>query len=178
MSLPRLEINHLDRRHPGVNSHAAGYLHDAARVCLHRHHRSPVEMTVRSDSGATRAEVHWNEPDANCQATHNNADDATRDGACACVIAAVELTEGLVAVSRAHTKTGADYYVMPRGSRTDDLENAVRLEVSGLNLGAEHDVAARLNRKVAQLREGRSSLPAIAGVVGFRERLLLLRRAV
>lgn len=178
MPLPQLQIARLDRRHPGVNAHAAGYLHDAARVCLHRHHSSPTQVDIRHDAGAIKAEVQWSLPDAGCLASHANVDDATRDGAYACVIAAVELTDELIAIGRAHTKTGADYYLAPPGSGTDDLEQAIRLEVSGVNAGPEHEVAARLNRKLAQLRQGQGALPAIAGVIGFRERLVLLRKAV
>lgn len=145
MTAPRLPLESLDQRHPGINRNAAGYLHDAARVCLTRHHSSPVDVTIRADDGATTAEVHWEAPDERCAASHANQDDATRDGAYACVIAAVELIRDLVAIGRAATKTGADYYVAPRGTPIGDLENAIRLEVSGVGAGAAHEVAARLN---------------------------------
>ena len=176
--MPRLSIEALDTRHPGLNEHAAGFLSDAARVCLHRHHRAPTEISIRNDEAVLTADIDWTEPDSRCLASHGNRDDATRDGACACVIAAVELTNGLVAIGRAQTKEGADYYVAPAGATVGDFEDAIRLEVSGLNEGQEHEVAARLNQKVVQARSGKSPLPAIAGVIGFRERLLLLKKAV
>ncbi|MYD00209.1 MAG: hypothetical protein F4X13_13180 [Gammaproteobacteria bacterium] len=102
----------------------------------------------------------------------NNADDATRDGAYILVVAAVEAELGMVALRRAETRTGADYYV---GSPdTDDLESALRLEVSGVNAGDGRAVRGRLAQKLAQARRGISNLPAMAGVVGFREGLILL----
>jgi len=67
--------------------------------------------------------------------------------------------------------TGADYYVGPAGA---DLETAHRLEVSGVDAGEPLVLRARLARKVKQARAGRSSLPAVACVVGFQKRLILV----
>jgi hypothetical protein len=58
----------------------------------------------------------------------------------------------------------------------DDLEDALRLEVSGVDKGVERVVKARLAAKLEQARCGHSNLPAMAGVVGFLSRLILLRR--
>jgi hypothetical protein len=51
----------------------------------------------------------------------------------------------------------------------------MRLEVSGVDTGERRDVLARLVVKVQQARNGNSSLPALAGVMGFSERLLVLQ---
>ena len=80
----------------------------------------------------------------------------------------------LVAVGRAETLTGADYYVAPQGSMPGDLEGCLRLEVSGVDSGSNTVVGRRLKNKLAQARRGLSDLPAIAGVAGFRARLVLL----
>lgn len=108
---------------------------------------------------------------------HNNRDDATRDAAYLCVIAAAELLEGWVAVGRAETATGADYYLGPPGHTGEDLEDCWRLEVSGINYGTERDVRSRLRVKVKQAREGASNLPAMAGVIGFSIKLIAMRTA-
>ena len=102
----------------------------------------------------------------------NNVDDATRDGAYIIAIAVIEAELGMVALSRAETRTGADYYVGPPD--THDLENALRLEVSGVDRGSARIVRARLKEKIAQARRGASNLPAMASVVGFREAAILL----
>jgi hypothetical protein len=104
-----------------------------------------------------------------------NSRNTTEDGACACVIAGVEHLRGLFAVRRAETGTGADYYVGPLGSGESDLEDCVRLEVSGLDLGDYREVTRRLVEKVQQAQRGDSSLPAMAGVIGFSAKLLMLR---
>jgi hypothetical protein len=82
---------------------------------------------------------------------------------------------GLLAVRRAETGTGADYYIGPVGAGLGDIEDCFRLEVSGVNAGDHRDVANRLLRKIRQASEGRSSLPAVAGVYGFFAKLLMVR---
>lgn len=58
--------------------------------------------------------------------------DTTEAGAYGVSLAAVEVKSQLVAVRRAETLTGADWYVAPIGSDPDDLENCYRLEISGI----------------------------------------------
>jgi hypothetical protein len=79
-------------------------------------------------------------------------------------------------VGRCETKTGADYYVLPKGSDYEDLEAAYRLEVSGTD-GTEAQVRYRLKQKRQQALDGKSSLPAFAAVVGFSAKLILLEPA-
>ena len=61
-----------------------------------------------------------------------NADDATRDGAYSLSLAAIESTLNLVAISRAETRSGADYYV--GAPDAVNLEDAFRLQISGTDL--------------------------------------------
>jgi hypothetical protein len=85
------------------------------------------------------------------------------------------LTRGLVALRRAETGTGADYYLAPLGTTLDDLENCVRLEVSGIDKGTTSDVEVRLLQKVAQARRGASNLSALATVVGFKAQKIAVK---
>lgn len=80
---------------------------------------------------------------------------------------------GFCAVMRAETLSGADYYVAPVGITPPDLEDCLRLEVSGTNLDS-YEVRRRLRNKVNQAARGSSSLPAIAAVVGFGAKLILM----
>jgi hypothetical protein len=104
-----------------------------------------------------------------------NTTDTTEQGAYCCVIAGVELLRGRYAVRRAETGTGADYYVGTNGAGETDLESCLRLEVSGVAVGEHRDVGKRLLEKVRQAQQGNSSLPALAGVIGFSAKLLMLR---
>jgi hypothetical protein len=116
----------------------------------------------------------WDPTDSRIRAAWANEIDATEAGAYACAIAAVELSEGLFAIRRAETRTGADYYVAPIGQAPDDFENSFRLEVSGIDAGQSAMVERRLRDKVQQAIRGDSNLPAIAAVVGFRAKLIKL----
>jgi len=81
----------------------------------------------------------------------------------------------LVALRRAETKTGADYYLALPGTPVDDLEACLRLEVSGVDKGTPSDVEIRLLQKIAQARAGACNLPALATVVGFKAQKIAVR---
>ncbi|HXH12617.1 MAG TPA: hypothetical protein VNP04_22970 [Alphaproteobacteria bacterium] len=57
--------------------------------------------------------VEWEATDGRARGAWVNDIDATEAGAYACARAAVELTGELVAIRRAGTGTGADYYIGP-----------------------------------------------------------------
>lgn len=112
--------------------------------------------------------VNFPVPDTRVRNAHANEIDATEFGAYGVSLAALEAVIGLVAVRRAETLTGADWYVARHGAELDDLESCIRLEVSGVSAGASSDIRRRLLEKVAQTARGQSNLPAIAAVVGFK----------
>jgi hypothetical protein len=168
-SLPLLPVKGLAARHYGLIPCIAEGYEAAARVCLDRHHNSPVQVGINTESAEKAAKVEWERADERTCAALNNEIDTTEAGAYACVIAAVELSEGLYAVGRAETNTGADYYVAPPGKKTpvEDFEDCWRLEVSGTDRGNTAALSRLLRRKVQQTKDGNSNLPALAGVIGF-----------
>ena len=175
--LPALPLQDMHLRHHGLTPAVAANNTEAASVCLSRHHSSPTAFAVENKTEAQQVYVEWVGPDSRTLGAWNNRIDATEMGASACAIAAVELAKGYFAVRRAETGTGADYYVGPAGSGVDDLENCYRLEVSGVDAGVDRDIRQRLLQKLDQARRGDSNLPAVAGVVGFAARLIVLADA-
>lgn len=171
----RIRLETMHERHPALTPPISGAFEEAASVCLSRHHTPPVEISMSDNEDEANAELAWVEPDSRVEDAWANSIDTTEWGGYGCVIAGVELMRGLFAVRRAETGTGADYYLGPAGSGRDDLEGCVRLEVSGVAEGNHADVAKRLLAKVRQARNGASSLPALAGVVGFRAKLLMVK---
>ena len=169
-----LSIHDMEQRHAGLTKAIADSYTEAATVCLDRHHQPPASFCLAKCDSRLAATVEWQSSDTRTRSAWANDIDATEAGAYACVLAAVELLDGLVAVRRAETSTGADYYVAPRGDAPDDLENCLRLEVSGVDHGPERTITQRLRAKLAQAARGKSSLPALAGVVGFEARLIVL----
>lgn len=144
-------------------------------MCLSRHHRSPIELVLSDCGNENLGEVNWLAPDDRTEAAWANYIDATEAGAYACVIAGVEVMRQVFAVRRAETGTGADYYVGPAGAGVEDLEDCVRLEISGVGAGSSSDLRLRLLRKIRQAQDGESSLPALAGVFGFAAKVLMMQ---
>jgi hypothetical protein len=163
----RLRFLDLDRRHPGLTGSIASAYSEAARVCLDRHHVSPVSLLLSDNDRTRTVKADWQRADKRTTEAWGNKDDATEAGAYALSLAAIEAMRGLVALRRAETLTGADYYLGRPGGRSDDLEAALRLEVSGTDEGNNAVIQARLRLKKGQARQGKSNLPAVASVVGF-----------
>ena len=169
-----LNIHDMEQRHWGLTRATAEYLTEGARVCLDRHHQPPVGFQIRWAERNAEALVEWEQTDDRTRGAWANRIDTTEAGAYACVLAAVELLAGLVAVRRAEQLTGADYYVAPPGASSDDFESMIRLEVAGRDMASVSGIASLLECKLQQAASGDSNLPAIAGVVGFRVRLIHL----
>ena len=167
----------MDQRHRGLTAAVAENYREAAAVCLSRHHQPPVQVTLSDNGVESIAGVIWVPPDARTHDAWANSRDTTEAGAYCCVIAGVEELRDLTAVRRAETGTGADYYGPP-GAGQRDLEDCLRLEVSGIDAADHREVRTRLLEKVQQARDGNSTLPAIAGVIGFAARLLMIRDVV
>lgn len=168
MSLCHLLIEDMSSRHPGLTPAITNNCSEAAKGCLDRHHASPTRFSIQKGSQQFVALVNWNSTNERVRKAWANDTDATRDGAYACALAAVELLCEMVAVRRAETLTGADYYIGFRDKTSFDLEDCFRLEVSGVDKGGDAEITQRVKRKVAQAAYGRSNLPAMACVVGFR----------
>jgi len=173
MTTRTLPIHHLCDRHPGVTAGPSESYSEAARVCLDRHHVSPIEFVIERSSHSLEVLAEWAAADERTRRAWANETDATEAGAYGLALAALETTDGLVAVGRAETKTGADYYLGPVGSSPDDFEQCYRLEVSGVNQGTMSTIKCRLRQKINQAASGKSSLPAIAAVVGFAAKTIL-----
>lgn len=169
------DLASLHERHPGVTPVVTANYAEAASVALSRHHESPTTFSIRYGQDSSERELWWSRPNSRAIRAWSNRDDATRDGAYSLALAAVEAEAGWVALGRAETRTGADYYV----GFTDapDYEDAYRLEVSGIDEGDAPQIEYRLTQKLKQAREGQSDLPALACVVGFRSRRIAIETA-
>jgi hypothetical protein len=166
---PTLQFSDLATRHSGVSSGIGLCYDEAARVCLDRHHASPVTVKIRDNVSESEADAAWLPPDDGLKSAWANEIDTTEAGAYGLALAAVELSRGLVAIRRAETRTGADYYIDVPGAEPDDLETAIRLEVSGTSDGNSSVIESRLKQKLEQTSKGQSNLPAIATVIGFSQ---------
>jgi hypothetical protein len=176
MSLPTISIAGLNERHHGLTEEVAAYYAQGARVCLDRHHEPPRNLQIEMGSITSECSLSWEVTTQDVKLAWGNDDDATRDGAYIVALAALEHAEGLVAVHRAQSRSGADYFVAPSGTPKGDIENAIRLEVSGIDRSDPSKMRARLQQKKDQTRRGESDAPAIAAVVGFSSAVVQMER--
>jgi hypothetical protein len=137
-------------------------------------HTPPTEFTVQNGAKRVQTMVEWEATEERVRGAWASDIDAIEAGAYACGLAAVELRGGLVALRRAETGTGADYYIGFPDQLLDDMEGCLRLEVSGVDRGTAAAVARRPRQKIEQAVAGNSNLPAMAGVIGFRAQLIQL----
>ena len=93
MSKPKLPFYDLALRHQGVTGPIGESYTEAARVCLDRHHRPPVDFEIDNSGARTNVVAEWEQADARTRGAWANDNDATEFGAYACTLAAVELTE-------------------------------------------------------------------------------------
>lgn len=177
MKVHILQFLNLSERHPGVTHGISLAYAEAARVCLDRHHIAPIIFKIVSPKWEKTAVALWPPADERTKNAWANDTDATESGAYGIALAGVEVGEGLVAMSRAETRTGADYYVAPPNTRPDDLESYLRLEVSGVDNGDQAAINQRLQNKINQTLRGASNLPALAAVVGFAAQVIAVERA-
>jgi len=168
----------MERRHPALTAAIASAYREAATVCLSRHHVSPVKVVLVNNGASSESNISWVAPDQRTVKAWANDIDATEAGAYCCVIAGIEHVRGQVALRRAETGTGADYYIGDPETNTEDLEDCIRLEVSGVDKGNVDVMSARLCSKIEQAKRGQSNLPAVAGVVGFGQKTIMISDVV
>ncbi|MCH8309432.1 MAG: hypothetical protein IIB17_02905 [Chloroflexi bacterium] len=173
-SIPNL--HELHERHPGLTEFLCKSFAEAAEVCLYRYHEPPINIDIEYRNQESTRTLNWSVPNGVAKNAWNNRDDATRDGAYAVSLAVLEAEDNLVTYGRADTKTGADWWIgLPGGS--PDYEDKIRLEVSGTDAGSLSEIRQRLRRKIQQTLDGNSDTPAIAAVVGFKEKRVVLQYA-
>lgn len=176
----QLTFENLCERHPGISPGISAGFDEATQVCLDRHHASPVTFEINRGSSRIEVDLYWLPAQLRLRRAWGNDIDATEAAACAIVLAAIEVSDNLVALGRAETRTGADYYLGRAGGSEDltDFECCFRLEVSGVDKGDLATVKARLREKVRQAACGKSNIPAIASVVGLLQKIVLIEDVV
>ena len=169
--LPR--VKGLYVKHIGVTKALSESYEEAAAVCLCGQFVPPTQFEITWSDSVTQRFLLWRQPtDVEKRAWANNID-CVEAAAYGVALSAVEATLGLVAIERAATRSGADYYVA--ASQGDYLEDAVRLEISGT---ASSDVGRIRDRLKSKLRQvAHPSDPSLACVVSFGARMIVLMDA-
>jgi hypothetical protein len=87
-----LPFHDLANRHPGVTRAIGDSYSEAARICLDRHHVSPIEISIETSAITHEAFAQWRRTDERERGAWANETDATESGAYGVALAAVELS--------------------------------------------------------------------------------------
>jgi hypothetical protein len=141
----------------------------ASRGTTNRHAPS---SQLSASAIVPRAGLLWESPDDTAMRAWNNRDDATRDAALYRLHSGGR--EGIGPSCDFPCGDAIRRRLLRRATGAADLEEAIRLEVSGVDHGDLLSVRRRLREKEEQALRGDSPLPAYASVVGFREKKILV----
>ncbi len=161
-----LFLEKLEEGLPGLTPAWGHFLAEASVVCLHwQKHTTGVELSLRGLESASLP-VHWRyEVTEQLVRAFGDPEEATEYGACGVAILSIlELTDYTV-IRRSFKSTGVDYWLC----KQEDLlfQDAARLEVSGILIGDNNTVRARLRKKEKQTTPTDGSLPVYIVVVEF-----------
>jgi hypothetical protein len=108
-----IPFHDLAMRHPGLTPEIGECYTRAVRVCLDRHHTPPIDVRYDHLRNGSLAEAvaRWESTTNQERNAWANDIDTTEQGAYGFALAIVDLAEGMIAVRRAETGTGADYYI-------------------------------------------------------------------
>ena len=179
---------------PGIARAKGNELAQAGAVCLQlQRHPQGVGLAVRGYVRKSLSLV-WRPASDQAMRTWNDYEEATEDGAAgiAALLAFQEI--GYHVILRSKKTTGFDYWLGDRDQsnvseaertataalqqalRDKDLVVRARMEVSGIRVGNNSMVRARVRRKVNQTKRSQSSgLPAYVIVVEFGSPLAEVR---
>ncbi|MGZ5440831.1 MAG: hypothetical protein ACXW5U_08705 [Thermoanaerobaculia bacterium] len=169
--LPRIRTLYL--KHIGVSKALSETFEEATAVCLSDGPGAPTPFEVAVKDTTTRRLLRWQEPNVTQHRAWANTIDCIEAAAYGVALSAVESEFGFVAIERASTRTGADYYLA--SSLGDYLENAVRLEVSGTASAEAHRIRDRMKDKMRQVAH--PSDPSLACVVSFGALVIMIESA-
>ena len=190
-----LDLNKLDTDDiPGITREKGNDLAQAGAVCLESHlHQQGVHFEVRGDFRKTYT-LAWPPATDQAKRTWNDPDEAAEDGAAgiAALLAIGEI--GYAVILRSRKTTGIDYWLGDNDlNNISEAEQATtmalrealqgnglivrgRMEVSGIQLGNDSRIRARVKRKLNQTnRSDARGLPAYVVVVEFGRPLAEVR---
>ena len=152
---------------PGLTAASGQTLAEAAAVCLEsRKHQTGVRL---QRTGMMREDLHveWQPVDEQNRRCYADMQEATERGACGVAILVVREATGLVVVERSKKGTGFDYWLGDKDHDGLPFEGVSRLEVSGILIGTQTQIDARIKQKKEQMKPTDQIAPGFVAVVEF-----------
>ncbi len=152
---------------PGLTAASGQTLAEAAAVCLEsRKHQTGVRLPR---AGMMREDLHveWQPVDEQNRRCYADIQEATERGACGVAILVVKEATGLVVVERSKKGTGFDYWLGDKDHNGLPFEGVSRLEVSGILIGTQTQIDARMKQKKEQMKPTDQVAPGFVAIVEF-----------
>jgi hypothetical protein len=133
---------------PGLTPACGTVLAQAAAVCLEKqNHQLGVELILAGISKIS-FQLQWQSVDEQQRRCYKDLQEATERGACGIAILVAKEITGKVVVERSKKGPGFDYWL---GEEDDDFlfVGKASLEVSGMLLGSNTEIQARVKRRIA-----------------------------
>lgn len=159
-----LHLDSVAQGHCGLSVGAGGNAAEAATVCFFENgHMARTELTITGSESAL-VEVNWTDPTPAICRSHNDHQDATKDGAVAIAALCAPILFGKKVGQQSKKGTGFDYYLESNDGFL--FQNAVALEISGI-LCNRDDIEPRVRQKIRQVQKGGAMLDTRVLVVEF-----------
>jgi hypothetical protein len=170
-----IDLNRIENGIPGLTTAIGKSLSEAAAHCLElKNHRSGVVLDLTGDFDHT-LDVTWkNRIDEQTIRAWADIPELTEHAAvCVAILVLIELTDYTV-IRRAVKGTGIDYWLGYKNALF--LQDAARLEVSGIFDGTPKAIGRRATEKKAQTNRTDGSFPVYIAVVEFSRPMAHLER--
>jgi len=136
---------------PGLTPAWGGVMAEAASVCLESQgHLLAADLRVDGDFREVLV-VQRLEVSEQMRNAHRNGDKTTEHGAYGVALLAVSRLTGETVLEQSWTWTGFDYRLGPR-QEEESFQGSTRLEISGIRIGTEGTIRARVQEKITQMK--------------------------
>lgn len=165
----------LHLRHPAMSAGLSECMDEAARVCFEERDAGPIELLVESGDSRLPTVMQLAPADERMRRAWADRSTAAELAARGLALAAIEASEGLVAIYHTEMCSGADYMLGEAGETPKSLEDTIRLDISSVNHGGADAVESRLQRRMQQLAQHSRTRDSMACGVDFQSRRIVFR---
>lgn len=164
-----LNLHRLDEGMPALTSLMGGILREACLICFESQgHESGVELNVLGTYGEVFTVTWDGEVTDQMRRTWEYEEFATEQAAYGIAVLLMEWLTGYTAVERIRKGPGFDYWLGYYDEASDvPIRRMARLEVSGIRVGNNRAIAARVAQKKKQIIPSNDEHPAYVVVVEF-----------
>lgn len=167
---PPVHAIHLDVLKTGETGLSSGAGHNAAEaaaVCFEENsHSASVKLQIDGKHKGNFI-VKWEPVTLGVRNSHNDLQDATKDGAVGMAAACAPYLFAKKILKQSRKKSGFDYYLADQDAFL--FQDSIGYEISGILRNDDSEITRRTKQKVDQVRRGNAGLSAHVFVMEFSQ---------